>query len=169
MNKKCDHCDQPAVVHVTRVENGKVQKVHYCEACAKKAGVTGTALSVTDTLLGGARPPRVRAGRQCGTCGMTLRRFQKEGRLGCPDCYIVFEPELDLLLRSIHDATQHCGRVPGLKGNGGRFLNLEQEVSRVEARLKTAVAEEAYEEAARLRDELAQLKEKQEEENKAWS
>lgn len=104
---------------------------------------------------------------------MTLRRFQKEGRLGCPSCYEAFATELDSLLRSIHDATQHCGRVPraglGACGGTGMVRGLAREIGQVEAQLKAAVAREAYEEAAKLRDALQQLKEKRVAMNEACS
>lgn len=35
---QCSVCDAVATVHLTQITQGKVNKVHYCEACANKGG-----------------------------------------------------------------------------------------------------------------------------------
>jgi protein arginine kinase activator len=55
------------------------------------------------------------------------------------------------VLERVHGAVQHCGRVPGLESATplapGRIDVLRQE-------LESAIRAEAYESAARLRDEI---------------
>ncbi len=160
---KCEHCDQTATVHVTRVAQGKVHKVHLCEACAQKMGMgpspssTGSGPTVADALLGGgmsgsvSSPHRV---RRCPGCGLTLRGLQKEGRLGCAQCYDVFGEELDRILRSIHDAVEHRGRTPG---EGVKRQDLGRKMDVLQSRLTRAIEAEAFEDAAKIRDELQHL------------
>jgi len=156
---KCDHCENPATVHVTHVANGKVMKAHLCESCSKKLGVSAPGvLTVSQTLLGLDPDTPPLAPRACSACGMTLRRFQKEGRLGCPACYQTFAREVEGLLYSLHHAVEHCGRVPGVPhaaAHRADFPNLNE----LQDRLTRAIRDEDYEDAARLRDEIRQIQE----------
>ncbi|MCC5847719.1 MAG: UvrB/UvrC motif-containing protein [Verrucomicrobia bacterium] len=160
---KCEHCDKPATVHVTRVAQGKVHKVHLCEACAQKMGLgtspssTGSGPTVADALLGsggGVSALSSHKLRRCPGCGLTLRGLQKEGRLGCAQCYEVFGEELDRILRSIHDATEHRGRTPG---EGVKRQDLSRKMDVLQSRLTRAIEAEAFEDAAKIRDELQHL------------
>jgi protein arginine kinase activator len=154
---KCDHCDQSATLHLTQVVNGKVTKKHLCASCAKAAGLgTEAVASVADYLLGqgGVAPGPLPSNKVCPRCRMTLTRLRKEGRLGCPDCYVTFAEELARILESTHGAAQHRGRHPR-KASGAWQAELEA----LELRLSEAVAAEAFEDAARLRDALRLLRE----------
>ena len=90
----------------------------------------------------------------CQRCGMTLHEFRAQGRMGCQDCYSVFSQHLAPLLLRMHQAAQHVGRTPGLSLEE---LQRRQTLDGLREALETAVRTEAYEEAARLRDELATL------------
>jgi len=150
----CEHCENPATVHVTHVANGKVVKSHLCEACAAKHGVAQTIGSLADTLLGPASPTLTSRTLACPSCGLSLRKFQKEGRLGCSECYEVFSREIQGVLSSLHEATGHVGRVPKrLHREPGPVVRL----ARLREQLTDAVRSEAFEEAARLRDEIREL------------
>jgi protein arginine kinase activator len=156
---KCDRCDQEATVHLTQVLNGQMQKMHLCASCAEELGVSqGGGFSVSDVLLGqGVAAPASSSGSKnssCPECGMTLARFRKTGRLGCPACWTAFERELGPLLQSMHHATTHTGRSPRHRESN---LTQRQQEEELESQLAEAVASEDYEEAARLRDALKQL------------
>jgi protein arginine kinase activator len=73
--------------------------------------------------------------------------FRAGGRLGCPQDYWVFSKGLMSLLQRYHGATRHVGKVA--KRHEGAKERL-----RLRTRLREAIAREAYEEAARLRDLL---------------
>ncbi len=149
---KCDRCEKEATVHLTQVVEGEMKKMHLCPACAKELGVTSAAvLSVSDILLGQGLTKATPSQRACPSCRMSLRTFQKEGRLGCPNCYKAFAAELDPLLRSMHYATTHCGRFPR---RSHRVLVLRHEAEEVERQLAEAVEHENFEAAANLRDQL---------------
>ena len=156
---KCDRCDQEATVHLTQVIDGKMKKLHLCDTCASEMGVGKGGFSVSDVLLGkGAAQPLagVSGNRACQTCGWTLRKLRKTGRLGCPDCYEAFEKEVKSLLQSIHQSTEHLGRVPRTRGSR---LEIANRLEDLRSRITEAVAEEAYEKAAAYRDELTKLEE----------
>jgi protein arginine kinase activator len=151
---KCEHCEKPATVHVTHVANGKVVKTHLCEECAEKLGVANTLGSIADTLLGPVSPITRTRAVSCPSCGLSLRKFQKEGRLGCPDCYEVFAREIRGVLESLHEADAHRGRTPKRLH---RDPDPEEHLSLLRNRLSEAIKTEAFEEAARIRDEIREL------------
>jgi protein arginine kinase activator len=90
----------------------------------------------------------------CPNCGISFREFRSQGRLGCPHDYIAFEKELMPLLENIHGATQHVGKYPKRAPNSSqqqfKLIKLRNE-------LRSAVDDEDYERAARLRDEIQAL------------
>lgn len=156
---KCDHCDQTATVHVTHVVNGKVMKAHLCEECAQKMGVSAPGvLSVSQALLGLTPEQAPLSPRACSVCGMTLRRFQKEGRLGCPSCYQAFAKDVEVVLQSLHGSVTHAGRRPPSEP-GVRPARPLPQLHQLQERLTRAIADEDYEDAARLRDEIRLLQE----------
>lgn len=158
MMKKCRRCSKPATLHITEIRKGEVQQLHLCETCAQKylqsdqesdedvlaSGVTDESLDAVDELA-------------CPHCGITFRQFRANGRLGCPHDYEVFESELNELLKNIHDDTQHCGKAPHQTSESSqeqfRLIKLRKE-------LQAAVTDEAYERAAKLRDEIQQVESK---------
>lgn len=152
-----------ARVHLTDVKNGKIKKVDLCEDCAKAKGVDDpTGFALADLLLGlGASEELTSSTAEgteaaCPACGLTQSDFKKAGRLGCPTCYESFAEGLAGMLKTMHKGTRHAGKVP-------RALKLGREVQErlqtLQRQLEAAIAVENYEEAARLRDAIKQLKE----------
>jgi protein arginine kinase activator len=161
----CDICKQNvAKVHLTQIQDGKTKKVDLCEECSKAKGVDDpTGFSLADLLLGlGAAQEmeKINAATgtlQCPTCGFTQADFKKTGRLGCPDCYRTFAEGLEGLLKSMHKGTRHLGKVPHtLQAN----RDLEDKIRELQKRLDKAIADEKFEQAAVLRDEIHQLRQR---------
>ncbi len=155
---KCHFCGEPATVHLTQIVGGKVQKVHLCEKCAKEKGVSDPSVfSLADILLGGEpEGERVLSKNEptCPQCGFTQSDFKKTGRLGCAHCYEVFSEIVDSMLRDMHKGVIHKGKMPA------KFLRhqfYQRRLEDLQESLHKAVGEERYEEAALLRDEIAQL------------
>lgn len=182
----CESCgEKPATVHVTQivhpdqVEGAKaaapgeapdtdpsaspgtnVVERHLCEACSMSANLPHPPVikkSVTEIwklLQASATQGRKEGGLACPDCGMTLMEFRQKGRLGCPKDYEVFTAQLRDLLERIHGATRHVGRLPGLDDES---LAQRSRVADLQAKLASAIRDEAYEDAAALRDELKSL------------
>lgn len=161
----CDDCKQnQACVHFTQISSeGKIDK-HLCEDCSKKYGGfalnTDQKFSVNDFLAGmfnqgvangAAEPPKELV---CPNCRMTYRDFSRTGKIGCSVCYATFGKKLEPLVRRIHGASNHVGKIP--RRSGGR-IELKQRVKLLRKTLQTHVANEEYEEAAKLRDEIKLL------------
>jgi protein arginine kinase activator len=155
---KCDFCAKPATVHLTRIENNKVHKVDLCDACAQIKGVTDpTEFSSLADLLSKAslNPEPVAAGVRCEQCGFTQADFKKHGRFGCPSCYDAFKGLLAPMLEGMHKGTTHTGKVPQVALSR---RSLSDRLSQLENGLTAAIKAEHYEDAARFRDEITQVK-----------
>lgn len=155
---KCDLCSKPATVHLTQIVNNKVHKVDLCEECAQAKGVTDpSGFSLADLLLKASLNPEPAAasGLRCESCGFTQNDFKKHGRFGCPACYETFIDIVEPMLDGMHKGTVHTGKVPQ------RALtrkNLSDRLSKLELDLTAAIKSERYEDAARCRDEINQVK-----------
>lgn len=151
----CEACGvEPATVHLRRVNAGEEVEVHLCLDCARKQGVepeTEEGAMFSDPLavmfknLKGTEGE----GTACPRCGLTYSRFRETGRLGCAVCYETFLSQLEPLLRRVHGATRHTGKVPVREGTDyertARLRRLNEELER-------AIGSEDFERAAELRD-----------------
>lgn len=153
---KCDSCSKPATVHLTQIVNSKIHKVDLCEACAQAKGVTDpNGFSLADLLLKASLNPEPAGDAKCASCGFTQQDFKKTGRFGCPDCYQHFHDLLEPMLETMHKGNTHTGKVPQ------RALarkSLYERLTQLETELDQAIKAERYEDAARFRDEISQVR-----------
>ncbi len=155
---KCDLCTKPATVHLTQIVNNKVHKVDLCEECAQAKGVTDpSGFSLADLLLKASLNPEpaAAAGVRCEQCGFTQNDFKKQGRFGCPACYDTFSALIEPLLDTMHKGITHTGKVPQ---KALARKSLYDRLTKLETDLTEAIKSERYEDAARTRDEINQVK-----------
>ncbi|MFZ5624106.1 MAG: UvrB/UvrC motif-containing protein [Gemmatimonadota bacterium] len=161
---QCDQCgEREAIVHLNQQVGGEWVKVHLCERCAAQKGLE-TASSVAKTPLGSflaamGKPQaslRGEAGEQCPRCGATLQDFRDTGRLGCTECYRVFEGSLRELLRRLHGSTQHVGEryAVRVRIEAPAAVPAPPSPETLREQLRVAVETENFELAAELRDKL---------------
>lgn len=160
----CDICKQNvATVHLTQMVEGKTKKVDLCEACSKDKGVDDpTGFSLADLLLGlgaGQEMEQAMAGVEvkCAHCGFSQADFKKAGRLGCAECYDTFAEGLESLLKTMHKGTRHVGKVPQAFKQS---QDLADKLKSLQSTLDKSVGAEDFETAARIRDEINQIKSK---------
>jgi protein arginine kinase activator len=158
----CDICKQNvAKVHLTQIIEGKTKKVDLCEPCSKAKGIDDpTGFSLADLLLGLGAAQELeqgsgKGGLRCPTCGFTQADFKKQGRFGCPECYDTFSEGLELMLKSMHKGIRHVGKVPHSLQQSKDY---EDRVEALQSKLEKAVADEDFESAAVLRDEIKQVR-----------
>jgi protein arginine kinase activator len=154
---KCQHCPNPATVHLTKIVNKQKQELHLCQACAEKHAAPAAELSLSAILqsLIGQHVSAVSeelSRLNCPTCGIKYMEFRSDGRLGCPADYEVFRAGLLPILQRIHRATRHVGKVPRRLAPENRAA----EVLKLRQQLRRAVDAENYELAAQLRDMIRQ-------------
>lgn len=152
-------------------ESPQVSEQHLCEVCAQTLdlphapALQKAQLDIWKLLQITAKQTRRKGGLTCTGCGLQLEEFRRKGRLGCPQCYDAFAAHLGEVFERVHGARQHVGRLPGTDAAvpaapvDALALQREQHLVDLRQKLEIAIREEAYENAARLRDELKQLEE----------
>jgi len=153
-------CDSLATVHLTDIVNKKKREAHLCEECARERNLLpdppGPQIDLT-ALMNMLMTPFKASKREesapvdpnCPACGLTYAAFKAEGRFGCAHDYDAFHEVLEPLLERVHRATEHDGKQP-------LTLRRAAELETLKDRMKSAVATEDYEQAARLRDLIRQ-------------
>lgn len=158
----CDNCkERDSVVTLTRSDAQGVTELHLCERCAAERGIetqlTAPTQPLTDFILAVQKqlPASLMEGTRCSFCSGTLRDFKNTGRLGCAYCYSTFASSLRDLLRRVHGNSRHQGKQyqapkPAVEQGATVLAELRD-------RLRRAVEQEQFEEAARLRDQIKVL------------
>ena len=156
----CDSClKNPASVHMTTFVNGQVKTVHLCPPCASKKGKTASVVGPSfNDFMSSFYDKDESTALVCDVCGTTLDEFAKTGRLGCANCYNVFRSSLMPVLKGVHMNVVHTGKHPGerVKLDVAKETAMNRKVS-LQRELKSAISTENFEEAAKIRDEIAVL------------
>jgi len=169
----CQQCrERPAHYHLTSVVEGQtVQELHLCERCAAERGVVaavppgpeapfslqGWLASLLAGLGEGAPQPGAPAADappRCPRCGHSYLEFSRTGLLGCPECYVAFGTQLEPVIRRVQGTSRHEGKVPARAGGG---ILRRRELAGLRSDLDAAVAAQAFERAAELRDRIRDL------------
>lgn len=180
---KCRNCGENEASFIyTKIVNGEKQELVLCSECAKKLGIEDWNLDFNmpidfSSFLGDFwneedniffNPYENQNGYKCLNCGMTFDEFLNKGKFGCSSCYSTFENKLDEVMKQIHGAQKHIGRKARIldknedkvkQNNQDIKENIEEKdkLTELKKKLKIAISEERYEDAANLRDEIRQL------------
>ncbi|MCT4598923.1 MAG: UvrB/UvrC motif-containing protein [Vallitalea sp.] len=164
----CERCHKEhATVYLNKIIDGKKQEIHLCGKCAME--VKGLYLeeniSFQSFLTGllGINNKKVSSGNiynkddilKCEKCNMTYSEFQKTGKFGCSNCYDAFSKLLSPVIRRVHGSNIHTGKIPN---RSGEKIKIEKQIEELQNKLQKAVANEEYEEAAKFRDAIRELK-----------
>jgi len=172
----CEHCGKNPASHKTTDIINHVKSVkHLCDACfvAEGLGLPFTKMNLVETkptvsfqpvadiqiqiVQGGSREEQEleeALGPTCEICGLDLATFRKKGAIGCPHDFDVFVEEIRAVLLKLHGGREHRGKLP--RAYQTRRARAHQ-IRQLETDLDRAVAEEKYEEAAKLRDRIRAL------------
>ena len=173
----CEICQKnQATFHYTEVVNGVKNEHHLCAECAAHTDISYYS-SVFDNeqfeqllsgifgsheLIQGEKERDPARNVQCPNCKMTYGEFINNSMFGCSDCYDVFGPLMTGNIKKIQGVDVHVGKKPmvhAAKSAVDRGENdIHKEIEYYSKCLKEAVSLEDYEEAARLRDLIADLK-----------
>ncbi len=163
----CDECkERMATVHLTQVFNGQKVESHLCGECAyQKSGLlfdSSNKFSIPN-FLGGMftsiynKEAVQESVTTCPNCGMSILDIKRLGKLGCSECYRVYEQEMDASLRRIHGNSKHLGKIPL---RGGETVRIKRQIEALKNQIQEAVREEKYEQAAQIRDQVIELERK---------
>ena len=169
----CNKCQNKlATIHITKVINGQKKELMLCEECARNSEGLGIGLGFTNNqfeffnllsclLTSDSNQPHAAFhyvdSVSCKKCNYTYDQFQRTGKLSCGSCYGSFQQQMEGLLKRIHGANRHTGKVPARTGGS---LKLIKEIDLYKRKLKEVVEKEEFEEAASLRDQIRQLERK---------
>ncbi|MDR1612535.1 MAG: UvrB/UvrC motif-containing protein [Planctomycetota bacterium] len=169
----CQICKKnPATIHLTDIHNNVKKEVHLCAGCAAEKGFNMQSAASLPQLLGikakkqsteEPRPNRFAPEEDiiCPKCGYRWSDFKNKGRLGCSEDYHAFREKLRPLIANQLSATPigpgplHRGKYPGKKSS---VDPVTREIRNLELDLRRAVDEERYEDAARIKSELRELR-----------
>ncbi len=161
---KCQRCGKnEANNHFSRVVNGKKEELHLCSACANEEFTFlpfgGDPFGVNNFLSGlfGGTTADMQTGVQnvCPTCGITFDEICQKSRIGCADCYNVFRSRLANTIKQIHGNAQHTGKIPG---RAGSEISRNRRIEKLETELNRAVMKQEFEQAAKIRDKIKELR-----------
>lgn len=160
----CKHCmKNVAKIKFSEVVDGRVIQHHLCAECyeAWQRDASGFTLDVpkpTQRAVQESSPPRSSSVKspvkRCDTCGTSLTSIMETASVGCASCYNVFGKEIESILEGLHRGLVHRGKSMQCDDERAR---LAQELQAKRFLLRSMLKEENYEEAARLRDEIARL------------
>ncbi|WP_042478559.1 UvrB/UvrC motif-containing protein [Bacillus ndiopicus] len=166
----CEHCKQRhASVTVTKVQNGQAVAKHYCEHCASKFHPFQTDIQEEPVALHqlisnwfgvpmwkSTQTEEKKATQStCPSCGFTYRQFLKQGKFGCTECYNTFRDQLPPVLSRLQAGTSHTGKSVVIS-----MEQLKQKIEEIRQQMQHAIAEERFEDAAKMRDEIKSIQHK---------
>lgn len=155
----CEECKvNEASFSISVVVGDEVKTRHLCGECMSRmnmdlqsGNIKGLLSSILSAITGKDTPAEKTPDVVCPRCRTTLSQFTKSGRLGCPACYDAFHEQLQPMLLQIHGRVQHAGREPLNTSEAQIQRSRQAEITR---RMEQAVAQEDFETAAMLRDQL---------------
>ena len=180
----CDNCGKrEANVRYTENINGKARELNLCEECSEKLGIGGMDFNMPidfSSFLGGfmddLMTPEIMPmfnslkTLTCDNCGSSFEDIINTGKVGCKDCYSVFEDRIDPILKRIQGSDRHVGRIGKIIDNkiDSKIEEKDQKqeivktnehdkLSKLKEDLKQAIKDERYEDAARIRDEIKKM------------
>jgi len=156
----CEKCGAPSVYHSKLIINGVSKDTNLCRDCAIKEGVFNNQasnmfddiLSSFSSFLGLEEINDI----VCPVCKTNLKEFKTTGKLGCVNCYDVFNQEVGNVIKRIAPFEKHKQQEVKDKPKVKK-LTKEEKIANLREDMKIAVAEERYEDAAKIKKQIAKL------------
>jgi len=175
----CEICKHnQASIHIQEIADGEKKALHICTDCASKKGLNAAnfqGINIAEILyklstnpdpsllnelnahpIDDATIEKTDAVVICQNCNWTSEKLQKTGKLGCEHCYKTFSEILTETLSNMHRGAIHTGKRPNTKASGQGKLMLD--IISYQQKLDKHVLREEFEEAAKLRDIINNLK-----------
>ena len=92
--------------------------------------------------------------KKCPVCGYGWNDFNRTVKFGCGECYKTFKTGSERVLRQVHSASEHSGKIPS---KSGAEVKAKRRLEELRKNLKDAVAREDYETAAQLHAEIKEI------------
>ncbi len=159
----CQQCrSNEANIQIIKSVDGKQTEEFLCEECAQEREELDFSFepqfslhklfsSMLNQGLLDDRESMLASKTQCSECGLSFAQFSQVGRLGCKECFNVFNENLKPLLRRIHASSTHNGKIPV---RAQRRVKYMREIDQLKDALHLKVQNEEFEEAAVIRDKI---------------
>ena len=151
---RCERCGKELTNRIIKI-NG----ITYCDNCARLMGydrylrepsdILGNPFAPLDqiasSLLQMSELDFGNSALSCPKCGMSLRDFERKGRLGCIECYNTFNESVMRLLMRLQADNHYRGRTPGIASEPLDDIKETREVDATEigSNIETKEAESA--------------------------
>ena len=158
----CDKCGKPSVYHSTLIVNGVSKTTNLCKDCAIKEGVfTTSASGLFDDMFAPFMdflPFEKVADLTCPVCKTSLREFKSTHLLGCPNCYDTFRQEIANVIKRIAPNEIHKpDSITGGEASQSKESTKQEKINELRQSMAQAVKEERYEDAAKIKKQIAKL------------
>lgn len=168
---KCDRCEKDAqlMIHTIDAHQEKTT-LHLCTTCAQELFIKGAGNmdqelfayfqdNLKHILSGFFEEQEEQKERRCSHCNSTFTDIINSGRFGCDHCYTEFFDKARQTLKMAQGTTKHKGAVPKnfTPSAEEECLDIEMQLIEKQEALEVCIAEEDYEGAAVLRDEMKEL------------
>ena len=172
---KCDVCHKnEATIHIQEILNGKKKNLNICAQCASEKNLADSEIEgfnlseilynlssqmINEASMQKQTPKQIHESHPavvCRKCGWNTSQFRETGRLGCAECYSVFEPLLKMAIKNMHKGNIHVGKQPATVD--GSNAELAMKLLSLQKELEQHVLREEYEHAAKIRDRINSLK-----------
>lgn len=164
----CERCkNNEATVHLTEVIKEVKSEVHLCEGCARDIGLNSKLsdfrLSIPDMLsfLDLNEIDETVQSERCAVCGTGFLDYADSRLLGCDACYMNLKSAIGPVIRRVHGASVHAGKIPSSHNDyraespfNKKNIPDYKSIDELRRLLDDAVVDERYEEAALLRDKI---------------
>jgi len=174
----CENCNKnDATIHYTEIVNGVMSEHHICGECAKELDLSYYSDGLSSELpfaklLTGLLASKMLLQQEsnnlmthviCPKCGMNYDEFTKVGKFGCAECYNVFGPLIEEHMKKLHGNSAHTGKKYRNQENTTEEIDdFHKDLEILNAKLNESIKLENYEEAAKFRDEIKEIKERNE-------
>ena len=163
----CDNCGKhEASIKLTQIINGKKTEMMICELCGQKMGIADIGFEMPidiSKFLGDYELENenfmpfntISKAVKCDKCNMTYDDFLNTGKFGCEECYKTFGNKIDTVLKRIQGTDRYVGRTANYnESNKIEEAKIDNKLEKLQDKLKQAIKEERYEDAAKIRDEI---------------
>lgn len=91
----------------------------------------------------------------CDRCGTSLYNIQKDGIVGCINCYKIFADEIKKMIASKQGTIEHVGIIPSKHFSK---VKIKEKIIELEEQKRLALLEENYVSAESIKNQIEKLK-----------
>ena len=167
----CNICrKEKAVLHITEQIGKEFEKISICKKCEQELRIVEKCLEDNDNKLFSVLPKlpsrksiaikkvgkKKNYKKTCNVCGYSLNDFLITKNTACPKCYDSFGVFADKIVKKIHHANKHIGKISNRNLSNE---DIEKEISKHKDNMELLKKMEKYEEANELKKKIKNLNE----------